>query len=185
MTGIPDWSASCVTTEEFKEQVERDLETIIKKMHPAESPEPAGPSEPPRRSWPPVTSCRRRPLPSFGREEELRALLLQLGGAQGGGVTISARPVQGLRGMGGVGKTALAVMLAHALAERYPGAQLFCDLRGADAGQRAPLAPAEVMSDFIRALRPDSGQLPEENGKTRPHLPLCPDGSGTRPRAAG
>ncbi|HEV7405732.1 MAG TPA: TIR domain-containing protein [Chthoniobacteraceae bacterium] len=97
----------------------------------------------------------------LGREEEVAQLSAHLAqeGAQGAAITGSS-----LQGMGGVGKTALAVVLAHRVAARYPDAQLYRDLRGADAGQQ-PLTPAEVMRDFILALRPDAGQLPEEPGQ--------------------
>jgi tetratricopeptide (TPR) repeat protein len=94
----------------------------------------------------------------IGREAEEKELLALLRGGQAAGAAISGS----LQGMGGVGKTTLAVVLAHQLAERYPAAQLYRDLRGADPEHRQPLTPAEVMRDFIVALRPDAGQLPEE-----------------------
>jgi hypothetical protein len=94
----------------------------------------------------------------IGRETEVEELMRQLSGGQAAGAAICGS----LLGMGGVGKTALAVVLAHRLAERYPAAQLYCDLRGADPENRTPLTPAEVMRDFILALHPGAGQLPEE-----------------------
>jgi tetratricopeptide (TPR) repeat protein len=97
-----------------------------------------------------------------GRDEELGDLLAKLDGDDASGAAISATPAHGLQGMGGVGKTALAVVLAHRLAARYPGAQLYRDLHGADPEHRQPLTPAEVMRDFILALHPEAEQLPEE-----------------------
>jgi tetratricopeptide (TPR) repeat protein len=64
----------------------------------------------------------------------------------------------GLRGQGGVGKTALALVLAHELAPRYSDAQLYVDLRGAD--EQAPIAPAEALAAFLHAFEP-TAQLPE------------------------
>ena len=83
------------------------------------------------------------PADFTGREAELAELLQAI---EGGGATIS-----GLRGMGGVGKTALALMLAERLAPRYPDAQFFLDLQGT---ARQPLAPTEAMAHVVRAYQP-------------------------------
>jgi len=83
-----------------------------------------------------------------GREAELAELLAQ---AEGEGVTIS-----GLHGMGGVGKTALALVLADRLKERYPDAQMYLDLKGAS---KEPVSVAEALSHVIRAYHP-TAQLP-------------------------
>ncbi|HVF66843.1 MAG TPA: tetratricopeptide repeat protein [Pyrinomonadaceae bacterium] len=69
-----------------------------------------------------------------------------------GGVTIS-----GLQGLGGVGKTALALKLAELLAPRYPDAQFYLDLKGAD---KQPLSVAEALSHVVRAYHP-TAKLPE------------------------
>lgn len=73
------------------------------------------------------------PPPAFtGREADLDDLEKQIAAGQAGGAAISGVHA-GLQGMGGVGKTALAVVLAHRLIERYPDAQILLDLHGADA----------------------------------------------------
>ncbi|WP_205850216.1 AfsR/SARP family transcriptional regulator [Nakamurella flava] len=55
-----------------------------------------------------------------------------------------------LLGRPGVGKSATAVEVAHQLADtHFPDGQLYCDLR---ATQQAPVAPAEVLRRFLRAL---------------------------------
>jgi DNA-binding SARP family transcriptional activator/tetratricopeptide (TPR) repeat protein len=56
--------------------------------------------------------------------------------------------VVGIAGMGGIGKTALAVHVAHELADRYPDGQLYLNLQG---GGPVP-APAEVPARLLRAL---------------------------------
>ena len=56
-----------------------------------------------------------------GREAELTQLTTAI---ESGGATIL-----GLRGMGGVGKTVLALKLAEQLKPRYPDAQFYLDLR--------------------------------------------------------
>ncbi|MER5709617.1 BTAD domain-containing putative transcriptional regulator [Streptomyces sp. NPDC002122] len=79
-----------------------------------------------------------------GREGAVDALAERLAGAGGRAVVVSA-----LDGMGGVGKTTLAVHAARRAAGRFPDGQLFADLRGAD---RTPREPAAVLAEFLRAL---------------------------------
>ncbi len=61
----------------------------------------------------------------------------------------AAMPVAAVSGMGGVGKTALAVHVAHALNAVYPGGRLYVDLRGLD---ERPAEPYDVLGDLLRAL---------------------------------
>ncbi|WP_437570777.1 tetratricopeptide repeat protein [Sorangium sp. So ce542] len=84
-----------------------------------------------------------------GRAEELARLRAKLGP---GGAALVA-----LTGQGGVGKTALALKLAQALAPDYPDAQIEIDLHGAS---REPLAAAAVMARVVRAFEPEA-KLPE------------------------
>jgi NB-ARC domain len=60
-----------------------------------------------------------------------------------------ATPVATVSGMGGVGKTALAVHVARALGERFPGGLLYVDLRGM-AGR--PASPHAVLGGLLRSL---------------------------------
>lgn len=108
------------------------------------------------------------PVAFTGREDELAELEKQLTSAQSAGATISAtQPHAGLQGMGGVGKTALAVVLAHRLKDRYPDAQLVLNLRGTDPGQRPPVPPAEAMQSVIHAFHPEA-RLPESAEELAP-----------------
>jgi tetratricopeptide (TPR) repeat protein len=93
-----------------------------------------------------------RDVPGFtGREAEL-ALLTRL--PDGGTVVVTA-----IGGTAGVGKTALAVHAAHRLRDRFPGGQLYADLRGYTAGQ-VPAEPGDVLGLFLRRLGVDGADLP-------------------------
>jgi len=90
-----------------------------------------------------------------GREEELGELRSAL---DAGGVTIS-----GVTGMGGVGKTALALKLADELKERYPDAQFYLDLLGTT---DQPMTPAQAMTHVIHSFHPEA-KLPESEAELR------------------
>lgn len=84
-----------------------------------------------------------------GRERELGELMRAL---EQGGVTIS-----GLQGLGGIGKTTLALKLAQQLTPRYPDAQFYLDLKGTS---KTPLSASDAMAHVIRAYQP-AARLPE------------------------
>jgi len=107
---------------------------------------------------PRLSALHRLPSPPrdfTGRIAELDDLMNAL---EKGGATIS-----GLHGMGGIGKTALALKLAEQLTPRYPDAQFFMDLKGTS-GQ--PLSPSEAMAHVIRAYRPET-KLPESEAEAQ------------------
>ncbi|MEV4655932.1 BTAD domain-containing putative transcriptional regulator [Micromonospora sp. NPDC049301] len=64
-------------------------------------------------------------------------------------------------GMPGVGKTTLAVHLAHQLAARYPDGQLHADLRGFDSGDSV-MTPAEGLRGFLWSLGVAPAAIPAE-----------------------
>jgi DNA-binding SARP family transcriptional activator/tetratricopeptide (TPR) repeat protein len=73
----------------------------------------------------------------------------------------SHEPVSGplaLAGNGGVGKTTLAVQVAHAAREHFPDGQLYVDLQGAGP---APADPEAVLGSFLRALGTPDDAIPE------------------------
>jgi tetratricopeptide (TPR) repeat protein len=95
------------------------------------------------------------PADFTGREDELKELLAAI---EVGGVTIS-----GLQGLGGIGKTALALKLVELLKPRYPDAQFFLDLKGAST---QPLTVAEALAHVVRAYHP-AAKLPESESELR------------------
>ncbi|MGF6883263.1 DNA-binding SARP family transcriptional activator/tetratricopeptide (TPR) repeat protein [Nocardia sp. GAS34] len=66
-------------------------------------------------------------------------------------------PVAVISGMGGIGKSAVAVRVAHAVREHFTDGQLYVDLRG---DSSLPADPAEVLGDLLRALGEVEGQIP-------------------------
>ena len=85
-----------------------------------------------------------------GRQAELDTLyrLVEPGeeaAGAGGAVVISA-----IDGMAGVGKTALAVHVAHRLALSFPHGQLFIDLHGYTQGSE-PRSAGEALGAFLHA----------------------------------
>jgi hypothetical protein len=81
--------------------------------------------------------------------DELRRRLVDTGTTASGVVTIDGPP--------GVGKSALAVHVAHRLCEHFPDAQLFANLRG-DEGEG--LDPTVVLHEFLRALGAPREEIP-------------------------
>lgn len=93
-----------------------------------------------------------------GREEEIADILSNFEK----GATIT-----GLRGMGGVGKTALALVLADKLKSQYPDGQIFVDMRGTSNNpELPPLTPEDAMAQVIRAYNPVD-RLPENSNERR------------------
>ena len=87
-----------------------------------------------------------------GREDEIKDILANFEK----GATIT-----GLRGMGGIGKTALALVLAEKLKDQFPDGQIFIDMRGTSANPALPpVTPVEAMAQVIRAYNPVD-RLPE------------------------
>ena len=107
-----------------------------------------------QRVKPPVPSQIPAPPNDFiGRNEEINDLL----GSFDHGATIT-----GLRGLGGVGKTALALVLANRLKGQFPDGQIFINLLGTN---KDPLNPANAMAHVVRSFLGADARLPEDLGE--------------------
>ncbi|TWP52526.1 tetratricopeptide repeat protein [Lentzea tibetensis] len=92
-------------------------------------------------------------VPDFtGRQSDLASLTAP----PSGGTAVWA-----IDGMGGVGKSALAIHAAHRLADRYPDAQLYLDLHGFTPG-RAPLDPSGALAALLGSLGVPADRVPVE-----------------------
>lgn len=93
-----------------------------------------------------------------GRDDvlkELEAALREPGRPAADGTTAHIGVVTGPPG---VGKSAVAVHLAHTLRPHFPDGQLYADLRGSSA---EPRDPSEVLRGFLRALEIPTSRIPE------------------------
>lgn len=95
-----------------------------------------------------------------GRRAELARLITRPDdpgpGRMGGAVLIYA-----VDGMGGIGKTTLAVHAAHQLAPNFPDGCLFLDLHGFTRSV-APVEPGHALQRLLRALGVPGEQIPAE-----------------------
>jgi tetratricopeptide (TPR) repeat protein len=110
---------------------------------------------------PKINASRRflpRDIPDFtGRSAELERLDALLATVPGGTDVVV---VSAVVGVGGVGKTALAVHWARRIAPRFPDGQLYLNLRGYD--DRHPLRPIEALGAVLRALGTPPERIPAD-----------------------
>ena len=94
-----------------------------------------------------------------GRTRELQLLTRHLDITD----TTAGLPVviSAIDGMGGIGKSALAIQAANQLAERFPDGQLYVNLHGATPGQ-APRSPLDALGQLLRSLGLDPAAIPAQ-----------------------
>ncbi|MCX4770622.1 BTAD domain-containing putative transcriptional regulator [Streptomyces sp. NBC_01285] len=131
---------------ELAQLQQRILQADEELARPADDPTPA--AAPVRPAQLPAT------VPDFtGRASFVRELGDRIATAEGSVMAVSA-----LAGIGGVGKTTLAVHVAHQARKHFPDGQLYVDLQGA--GSRAA-EPETVLGAFLRALGTADSAIPE------------------------
>ncbi|WP_100446022.1 AfsR/SARP family transcriptional regulator [Glycomyces xiaoerkulensis] len=130
----------------------RDLHTAILRNDPTLN----GPKEtpevpPPDDTLPPPAQLPADSVHFTGRRPQLQTLdrLLQPG-----------PNIAVLSGIGGTGKTALALHWAHRTRDRFDHGQLYVNLRGFD--RAPPLTPLDALAGFLRALRVPSETIPSD-----------------------
>ncbi|MFI5754888.1 BTAD domain-containing putative transcriptional regulator [Streptomyces sp. NPDC051569] len=135
-------------------------EGILRENPELAAPEPPAPSVPAPPAVPvPAEVPRTLPydLSDFtGRDRELKELLACAEQAGERGTRVVA-----IDGMGGCGKTSLAVRAAHRLSAAYPDGQLHLDLRGYTPGEQ-PVTPTAALDSLLRALGTPGDRVPED-----------------------
>ncbi|WP_329002253.1 tetratricopeptide repeat protein [Kribbella sp. NBC_00709] len=91
-----------------------------------------------------------------GRTAQLDAILSVLRNPAGAGPV----GLVAVTGMGGIGKTTLAVRAAHRLTDSYPDGHLYLNLRGYGPGE--PMSVADAQRQLLRSLGVDLQRIPED-----------------------
>ncbi|MGP3983516.1 AfsR/SARP family transcriptional regulator [Streptomyces sp. KR80] len=112
------------------------------------------PAEPPRvpQQLPTGIAC------FTGREKQLARIRDAFRADPGPGGSSGAVVVCAIAGRAGVGKTALAIQVAHELRDEFPDGQLYVDLQG---GQDHPADPVAVLARFLGAFGVDGRVIPQ------------------------
>ncbi|WP_050782486.1 AfsR/SARP family transcriptional regulator, partial [Streptomyces griseoflavus] len=100
---------------------------------------------------PPPAELPPAPADFTGREQQVARLTEALTGE------LPGPAVHTVTGMPGVGKTALALVAAHRVADHYPDGQIHLDLRGSGPD---PLHPADALGTLLRLLGVPEGRTP-------------------------
>jgi tetratricopeptide (TPR) repeat protein/transcriptional regulator with XRE-family HTH domain len=93
-----------------------------------------------------------------GRHDELERLLAAVSDTTGSRRVLG---ISAIDGMAGIGKTALAVHVAHRLALQFPDGQLFVDLRAHVAGQ-PPVAPIDALRSMLLVTGLPAQRIPQD-----------------------
>src|ERR1022692_3574792 len=90
----------------------------------------------------------------FGRDAEINDLARIISSTTG-------RALVHISGPGGIGKTALAITLAHRIAHEFPDGQLYTNFTGISPNPIQAIKPEDVLAEFLYALEPSGAQVPQ------------------------
>lgn len=145
----------------------RDLQDLYQRLLESPTTAPDGSNVRPHQTHAPAVTSRTPPgrneLPRdiadfSGRHRELEQLLAA---ASPRGDAARTVMISAIDGMAGVGKTTVAVHLAHLLAADYPDGQLFIDLRG-HTPEHSPVEPEAALEHLLRAVDVPGESIPAE-----------------------
>ncbi|GAA3373809.1 transcriptional regulator AfsR [Streptomyces sannanensis] len=128
---------------------------------------PESAAEPGETVYSPPRPAQLPPAPAHftGREATVRAIRAALTSPASkppAAVESTGRPsVAVISGMAGVGKSALAAHIAHAIGGEFPDGQLYFNLHGHTPGM-TPLAPAQALAAMLCDLGVDTCRIPDE-----------------------
>ncbi|WP_051571468.1 AfsR/SARP family transcriptional regulator [Cryptosporangium arvum] len=131
-------------------------------LQPSAEPEVGEPEAPDAPMRTPAARPAQLPADVFGftgRRAEIAALETLVD--DGDGDDEPGFPIVTFGGMAGIGKTTLAVHVAHRLADRFPDGQLYVDLRGFHPGDSA-VSPTEAVRLFLDALGVPAQRVPTD-----------------------
>ena len=116
-----------------------------------------------------------------GRAEALAELCAVLGRGEDEQQGVKSAVITAVNGMGGVGKTALALMAGHALREDYPDMQLLLELRSHSPN---PLSAGQVRDSVLLAANPLQWLPDDEDARWRLYANLFYDMETGKPLRA-
>ncbi|MER6777380.1 MULTISPECIES: BTAD domain-containing putative transcriptional regulator [unclassified Streptomyces] len=122
-------------------------------------PRPGGAAEAPARRGCPYTLPPR--LAEFARPGIEADLIRRLRDVSREGAERTVPQTLNLYGAAGVGKTTMAVRVAHAVSPAFPDGQLYVELQRGDAFRE----PADALGELLRALGVDPGAVPADSGE--------------------
>ncbi|WP_446039450.1 tetratricopeptide repeat protein [Streptomyces sp. SID1121] len=100
-----------------------------------------------------------RDVPWVGRHDELRLLTAAL--SETSRTVVPVVTIEAIDGMGGIGKTSMAVHLGHQLREEFPEGRIYLHLHG-HASDREPLTAVRALTELLRLLDTPPGELPKD-----------------------